>query len=181
MSGGPGLDTARARADVDAPSVNGRFQVHRMGGLRELHYFKRNVQNYAEAALEAFHEFGDVVRARFPKPYITFFHPRHVKRVLRTGVLNFPKSSDYRFLQPILGNGLFISDGDLWTRQRKILAPEFRLEAVRRFLPGMVENVEALFEVWERARGERRPRCVNFRSCSVDPARPNHSWLSMAP
>jgi len=132
-----------------------------MGGLRELHYFKRNVQNYAEAALEAFHEFGDVVRARFPKPYITFFHPRHVKRVLRTGVLNFPKSSDYRFLQPILGNGLFISDGDLWTRQRKILAPEFRLEAVRRFLPGMVENVEALFEVWERARGERRPRCVS--------------------
>src|SRR5688572_26798004 len=135
----PTADPVRLRAEVDAPSLNGRFQVRQMGRWRELHYFKRNVQNYAEAALEAFHEFGDVVRARWPKPYITFFHPRHVKKVLRTGVLNFPKSSDYRFLKPILGNGLFISDGDLWTRQRKILAPEFRLDAVRRFLPGMVE------------------------------------------
>src|SRR5262245_16876302 len=160
MSVRPTFDPARARAEVDETSVNGRFLVQRMVGLRELHYFKRNLQNYAEAALEIFHEFGDVVRAKFPKPYIALFHPRHVKRVLRTGVLNFPKSSDYQFLKPILGNGLFVSDGDLWTRQRKILAPEFRLETVRRFLPGMVENVEQLLEVWERA-PEERPRCIS--------------------
>jgi cytochrome P450 len=160
MMHSPIVDQARARAEVEAPSVDGRFRVREMGGLRELHYFKRNVQNYAEAGLDAFREFGDVVRARFPKPYITFFHPRHVKRVLRSGVLNFPKSSDYRFLRPILGNGLFVSDGDLWTRQRKILAPEFRLDAVRRFLPGMVDNVEHLLSQWDRApRG--KPRCVS--------------------
>jgi cytochrome P450 len=64
-------------------------------------------------------------------------------------------------LRPILGNGLFVSDGDLWTRQRKILAPEFRPEPVRRFLPGMVENVERLFEEWDRAARDGRPRCVS--------------------
>jgi cytochrome P450 len=162
LNASPTPDPVRMRAEVEAASsMDGRFEVHQMSGWRELVYFKRNLQNYAEAALAAYHEFGDVVRARFPKPYIMFLHPRHVKHVLRTGVLNYPKSSDYRFLKPILGNGLFISDGDLWTRQRKILAPEFRLEAVRRFLPGMVENVEALFEQWERGRADARPRCVS--------------------
>jgi cytochrome P450 len=155
------LDPSRASAEVDAPSLAGRFQAREMSTLRELHYFKRNLQNYAEAALEGFHEYGDVVRGRFPKPYVSFFHPRHVKRILRTGVLNFPKSRDYELLRPILGNGLFVSDGDLWTRQRKILAPEFRLEAVRRFLPGMVGNLEHLFERWERERGDGRPRRVS--------------------
>src|SRR5262249_20152559 len=113
------------------------------------------------AALEMFREYGDVVRGRFPKPYISFFHPRHVKRVLRSGVLNYPKSRDYEFLRPILGNGLFVSDGDLWTRQRKILAPEFRPDAVRRFLPSMVENIEQLFELWDGAARDGRPRCVS--------------------
>lgn len=153
-------DQARAAAEVDAPSLPGRFRAGAPSRLRELHYFKRNLEHYADAALEAFHEFGDVVRVRFPKAYVSFFHPRHVKRILRTGVLNFPKSRDYENLRPILGDGLFVSDGDLWTRQRKILAPEFRPDAVRRFLPGMVENVEQLFELWDRG-GEARPRCVN--------------------
>src|SRR5262245_59653622 len=99
---GTPFDQARAAAEVDAPSLPGRFQARSAGKLRELYYFKRNLEHYAEAALEAFHEYGDVVRARFPKPYVSFFHPRHVKRVLRTGVLNFPKSSDYELLRPIL-------------------------------------------------------------------------------
>src|SRR6185503_18559926 len=28
-------------------------------------------------------------------------------------------------------------------------------------LPGMVENIESLFETWERARHDRKPRCVS--------------------
>jgi enediyne biosynthesis protein E7 len=154
------VDPVRVRAEVEASELPGRFQVRSPRGLRELHYLKRNLQHYAEAALEMLHEFGDVVRARVPTRGIHLFHPRHVKHVLRTGVLNFPKSRYYEMLRPILGNGLFVSDGDLWTRQRKILAPEFRADAVRRFLPGMVENVEELFARWERER-DQGPRRVS--------------------
>jgi cytochrome P450 len=153
-------DPARVRAELEATELPGRFQERAPRGLRELHYIKRNLEHYPEAALEALHEFGDVVRTRVPTRGVTVFHPRHVKHVLRTGVLNFPKSKYYEMLRPILGNGLFVSDGDLWTRQRKILAPEFRADAVRRFLPGMVENVEELFARWERARDDG-PRCVS--------------------
>jgi cytochrome P450 len=155
-----GLDPEGARAQVDASDLSGHFQVRSPRGRREIHHLVRNIQHYAEAALEVMREYGDVVRMRVPTRGVYFFHPRHVKHILRTGVLNYPKSKFYELLRPILGNGLFVSDGDLWTRQRKILAPEFRHDAVRRFLPGMVENVEETFERWERERGAE-PRCVS--------------------
>jgi enediyne biosynthesis protein E7 len=160
MASAMSLDPARARAEVDAPKLSGRFQERSARGLRELYYFQRNIAHYAEASLEIMRELGDVVRVRFPTRGLHVFHPRHVKQALRSNVLNYPKSRFYEMLRPILGNGLFVSDGDLWTRQRQIMAPEFRTDAVRRFLPGMVENIEHLLERWERERSPA-PRCIS--------------------
>jgi cytochrome P450 len=108
------------------------------------------IQDYAAAGLELMRECGDVVRIYAPRRMVFFFDPRHVRHVLRGNVLNFPKSRDYEALRPLLGNGLFVSDGDLWTRQRRLIAPEFRAAAVGRFLPVIVESVEELFTRWER-------------------------------
>jgi cytochrome P450 len=55
-------------------------------------------------------------------------------------------------LRPILGEGVFVSEGDVWTRQRRLLAPEFRESAVSRFVPPMVECAERLFAEWEEHR-----------------------------
>lgn len=113
----------------------------------------RFVANYADANLELFRRYGDVVRVRYPNRALYFFRPRHVKHVLRTGVLNYPKSFEYESLRPLLGDGIFVSEGDLWARQRRLLAPEFRENAVARFLPSMVECAERLFREWDAARG----------------------------
>lgn len=42
-----------------------------------------------------------------------------------------------RILVPAMGGGLLTSDGELWRRQRRLLAPVFRATALERFLPAM--------------------------------------------
>ena len=116
----------------------------------------RLMDNYAEADLALFRQYGDVVRFKLPKPGVVFFRPRHVRHILRTNVLNYPKSHDYDELRPLLGDGIFVSEGDLWTRQRRLLAPEFRKKEVGRFVPSIVTSAEQLFAEWD-ARLARGP------------------------
>ena len=101
------------------------------------------LNNYAEGgrALQLRHGFA--FRGRLSGPALILAHPRHLHRVLRSHVLNYPKGADYEFLRPLLGNGIFVSDGDLWTRQRRLLQPEFRPNAVQQFLPVLVDSAEA--------------------------------------
>ncbi|MCX4246632.1 cytochrome P450 [Paraliomyxa miuraensis] len=142
--------------DPDATSESERrFATRELSYAEELHYFRLALRNYAEAALLLHRRHGDVVRKRLPRRALWFVHPRHLRRILRTNVRNYPKAGPsgglYDYLRPILGNGLFVSDGELWTRQRRILAPEFRTATVGRFLPVIVERTQEMLDEWARS------------------------------
>lgn len=128
------------------------FRVRGPKGLMHAYFFKRILENYATADLELFRRYGDVVRVFAPSHQTYFFRPSHVRHILRTNVLNYRKSIHYDMLRPILGDGIFVSEGDLWTRQRRLLAPEFRENAVARFVPPIVDCAEKLFAEWDEAR-----------------------------
>ena len=51
-------------------------------------------------------------------------------------------------LQPLLGDGLFISDGDIWRRRRKIVAPIIHVSRMAEFAPVMVETLVETRERW---------------------------------
>jgi cytochrome P450 len=119
------------------------------GWRQNLWHLMRLFDNYAETDLDMYRRYGDVVRVRMPARAIAFFRPRHVKHILRGNVLNYPKSEHYDSLRPLLGDGIFVSEGDLWARQRRLLAPEFREKAVGRFVPSIVECAERLFREWD--------------------------------
>lgn len=127
------------------------FTVHTLSWREECANFLSVLHNYAEAGSRNHRRYGDVFRSRFPLPTLLLNHPRHLHHVLRANVLNYVKSEDYKYLRPLLGNGLFLSDGDFWTRQRRLVAPEFRQKTVQRFLPVIIENIEAIFADWERS------------------------------
>lgn len=127
------------------------FDVRTLSFLEDAVAFPGVLLNYADAAYRTHRRYGDVVRTRLPLPNLLLDHPRHVHHVLRANVLNYPKSNRYDYLRPLLGNGLFLSDGDFWARQRRLVAPEFRQKSVQRFLPVIVSNAQALFAEWERS------------------------------
>lgn len=51
-------------------------------------------------------------------------------------------------LAPLLGDGLFISDGDVWRRRRKIVAPIIHVSRMAEFAPVMVETLVETRERW---------------------------------
>ena len=140
---------ATSEVEVEQASEDWSTRVDGPTGAMQALWFARFVRNYTDADLALFRRYGDVVRVRLPYPAYLFFRPRHVEHVLRTHVLNHPKAADYDFLKPILGDGIFVSEGEVWTRQRRLLAPEFRESVVGRFLPMMVECAEKLFAEWD--------------------------------
>ena len=59
------------------------------------------------------------------------------------------KSQQHRnVLLPLLGDGLFVSDGDLWRRRRRVVAPIVHVSRLPDFAPVMVETVLEARERW---------------------------------
>jgi len=69
--------------------------------------------------------------------------PEMVRHVLADNVDNYPKSQQmYRALTALVGDGIFISNGATWKRQRKMIDPAFVNVRLRRAFPSMMQTVE---------------------------------------
>jgi cytochrome P450 len=56
-------------------------------------------------------------------------------------------------LAPLLGDGLFVSDGDTWRKRRRIVAPIVHVSRLPEFAPVMVEAAVATRERWAAQEG----------------------------
>jgi cytochrome P450 len=73
----------------------------------------------------------------------------YVKRILLDNLANYPKSVTYRNnLRPFLGDGLLISEGDFWKRQRRLAQPAFHLRRLKALAGAMAERAAALAAGW---------------------------------
>ncbi|MDV7142901.1 cytochrome P450 [Tropicimonas sp. TH_r6] len=85
--------------------------------------------------------------AEFRTPFFRSFminQPDLIKRVLNERPDDFPKSDRVREgLAPLLGNSVFITNGETWKRQRRIIDPAFEGGRLRAAFPAMWEATEA--------------------------------------
>jgi cytochrome P450 len=73
----------------------------------------------------------------------------YVKRILLDNLANYPKSVTYRNnLRPFLGDGLLISEGDFWKRQRRLAQPAFHLRRLKALAGAMAERAAAMAAGW---------------------------------
>ena len=76
-----------------------------------------------------------------------------VKRILLDNVANYPKSVTYRNnLRPFLGDGLLISEGDFWKRQRRLAQPAFHLRRLKVLAEAMAGASTRMAAGWEHGR-----------------------------
>jgi cytochrome P450 len=76
--------------------------------------------------------------------------PEYIEHVLLTNQPNYVKSQLYRtLLGPLLGNGLILSEGAFWRRQRRIEAPAFQTKRIAGFHDTMTTEAEAMAERWQ--------------------------------
>ena len=73
----------------------------------------------------------------------------YVKRILLDNLANYPKSVTYRNnLRPFLGDGLLISEGDFWKRQRRLAQPAFHLRRLKSLAGAMAGIAARMNEGW---------------------------------
>jgi cytochrome P450 len=94
--------------------------------------------------------FGPVVQFRTPwplKPMVLLTDPLHIEQVLKDAA-SYRKGVAQRIGKPILGNGLILSEGEVWRRQRRMAVPAFHRARIASYAAQMHEGARALVEGW---------------------------------
>jgi cytochrome P450 len=94
-------------------------------------------------------EYGDIVFFRFLGVPACFVNrPDYIESVLVTQNNNFVKSKDYRAMRRVLGNGLLLSEGEFWRRQRKLIQPAFHQDRIAAYADIMTGYTQRMLSSW---------------------------------
>lgn len=141
--------SAGSRGDGPAPvTLRGRPLVGLLPELRAdpLRFFTRIARDH-----------GDAVELRFGLDRVLMLNgPAMIRHVLQDNRLNYEKSKFYDVMRAILGDGIFLAEGDDWLSQRRTAARSFQGCQLQRMTAAMQDAVGDLQARWGplAARGE---------------------------
>ena len=103
--------------------------------------------------LDVARRYGDVAQYRIANlSFIQVSHPEGVKRILQENSHNYVKGAMWEKFSFALGHGLFVSEGPLWLRQRRLMQPAFHRQQLAAFGSLMTESALQMLRRWERTR-----------------------------
>ena len=118
----PDAPTATPMVAVRLRGPRGRPLVGNIGEFNrdQLGFYTRCVREY-----------GDVVPVRLGSARgLMVYHPDAIEEVLVTRNRDFVKSRGVRLFKALIGDGLFVSEGELWLRQRRLMQPAFHRQRI---------------------------------------------------
>ncbi len=98
-----------------------------------------------------FAEYGDAFRLFSPVTQSHIYvlsHPDHVRHVLIDNHQNYTKGIGIERVGILLGNGIMVSEGELWRRQRKMIQPAFHRDVIARMVGHIRTANQQLLEKW---------------------------------
>jgi cytochrome P450 len=124
---------------TSAPGVSG------LALFRMMPEFKRDtLQTFVNLA----DRYGEIVCFRGLWTSFMLTSPQHVEYVLQTNSRNYRKGKNYKEVAAATGNGLFVSEGDVWRRQRRLAQPAFHRQKIASFAKIITDSCEAMLEGW---------------------------------
>lgn len=124
---------------TSAPGVSG------LALFRMMPEFRRNtLRTFVDLA----RRYGGLVCFRGLWTSFMLTAPQHVEYVLQTNSRNYRKGRNYKEVEASTGNGLFVSEGDVWLRQRRLAQPAFHRQRIASFAGIMTDSAEAMLEAW---------------------------------
>lgn len=104
------------------------------------------------------HEYGDVALYRLGNIEIYQINdPKAIQQVLQSKNHNYIKGEFFGTLRMIAGNGLIVSEGAHWLRQRRLMQPAFHRQRIANFAGMMVEQAQEMLRGWEQAAASGQP------------------------
>lgn len=115
-------------------------------------------------------EYGDIVRLPVAfQDRIFLNHPDFIEQVLVIQQAKFHKSElTKRIVEGLLGQGLLISEGDFWRRQRRLAQPAFHRSRINDYAATMTESAQRHIQGWRD--GEQRDLAREMMALTLDVA-----------
>ena len=113
-------------------------------------------------------EYGDIVSMTRRNGRLAYFinDPAEVRRILVRRHGKYVKGPGFERVKMLLGNGLIVSDGDVWRRSRTMIQPAFSRQNVHRLIKVMVQCCDNRAVQWAAAAEKREP--VNITAETSD-------------
>ncbi|HXV45023.1 MAG TPA: cytochrome P450, partial [Anaerolineae bacterium] len=117
------------------------------------HWLTGHLSEFREDRLAFFtacaRQYGDRVALRLGwRPVLLLSHPDDIEAVL-TNSRDFIKHWYLRMVNTLLGQGLLISEGDFWLRQRRLAQPAFHRKRIATYGEIMVAYAQRLIAAWQ--------------------------------
>lgn len=98
-------------------------------------------------------DYGNVISVEKPGGRLAYFvnEPEEVRRILVRRHTRYHKGPGFERVKMLLGNGLIVSDGDVWRRSRTMIQPAFKAQNVHRLMQVMVDCSEKRAALWSAA------------------------------
>lgn len=118
-------------------------------GLKNLHHLSQD--GMLKFLSECWQEYGDIFEVQLgPKKLVMVIHPEHVRHITLTNSENYEKLGSYDSVRKyVIGDGIVTSTGELWKRQRRLMAPFYTPRGVQEFADIFLRDTVALTERWD--------------------------------
>src|SRR5579864_834019 len=135
---------------TNSMATNGNRALPGPKGLPFLGVSLSLLRNPLEVMRSAAHEYGDIVRIPvILQSRILLNHPDYIQQVLIFQQSKFHKSKlSKEATERLLGQGLLISEGDFWRRQRRLAQPAFHRHRINEYSSTMLECAKAQVRNW---------------------------------
>ncbi|MCA9836064.1 MAG: cytochrome P450 [Trueperaceae bacterium] len=122
----------------------------------------KNIVDMSQKGLLEFIEknrqiYGDIFEVQMgPKKLVIVINPEHVRHITMMQASNYEKLESYDGVRKyIIGNGLVTSTGEVWKRQRRLMAPFYTPRGIESFAGIMLRDTLAARERWRQLATEQ--------------------------
>jgi cytochrome P450 len=104
---------------------------------------------------QARERYGDIYTLDFGVTKVTMLNsPHHIQHVLVDRAANYRKGGQlWDSIRALLGNGLPVSEGDFWLRQRRMMQPHFHRQRLAGLTAHLVAATSESLQHWDAAVG----------------------------
>ena len=112
-------------------------------------------------------EYGDMVSMRTANGRLAYLvnDAVEVRRILARRHSKYHKGPGFERVKMLLGNGLIVSDGDVWRRSRTMIQPAFSRQNVHRLTTVMVECTDRRAAKWAQAADKGETLNITEETC----------------
>lgn len=110
------------------------------------------IKHGAEYLKATFEQYGDVAELKLLGPLRMYLisHPDHIKQVLQADNRRYVVKRPSMHLTALMGDGLTLSNGELWHRQRRLMQPAFQRQRVEAMTAATVREVARMLDRWQQ-------------------------------